>query len=72
MLLDAGADVNAQAGQHGSALQAALKRDHVDEALTKLLIDAGADVNAMDECHDKSCLHRDDRPDGELMSRGYS
>lgn len=65
MLLDAGADVNAQAGQHGSAMQAALKRNHIDEALVRLLIDARADVNALGKCHDKLC-RRDDRPDGAL------
>ena len=44
MLLDAGADVNAQGGEHGSALQAASFSGH--QRIVKMLLDAGADVNA--------------------------
>lgn len=44
MLLDAGADVNAQGGEYGNALQAALYRDN--EKVVKKLLSAGADVNA--------------------------
>ncbi|KAJ6197954.1 ankyrin repeat domain-containing protein [Bipolaris maydis] len=44
LLLDKGADVNAQGGQHGNALQAALARNH--EEIAMLLLDKGADVNA--------------------------
>ncbi|CAN9252515.1 unnamed protein product, partial [Alternaria alternata] len=43
LLLDKGADVNAQGGQHGNALQVASERGH--EAVVKLLLDKGADVN---------------------------
>jgi ankyrin repeat protein len=44
MLLEKGADVNAQGGYYGSALQAASARGH-NEVVT-LLLDKGADVNA--------------------------
>jgi ankyrin repeat protein len=44
MLLDKGADINAQSGQYGNALQAASSRGH--EAVVRLLLDKGADVNA--------------------------
>jgi ankyrin repeat protein len=44
LLLDKGADVNAQGGRYGNALQAASERG--DEAVVKLLLDKGADVNA--------------------------
>ncbi|RDW91705.1 hypothetical protein BP5796_02870 [Coleophoma crateriformis] len=43
-LLAAGADVNAQGGVYGNALQAASFRDH--EEIVKQLLAAGADVNA--------------------------
>ena len=44
VLIDAGADVNAQGGLHDNALQAASVRGH--EKVVQVLIDAGADVNA--------------------------
>jgi ankyrin repeat protein len=44
MLLDKGADVNAQGGDYGNALQAASSRGH--EVVVKILLDKGADVNA--------------------------
>jgi hypothetical protein len=44
VLLDKGANVNAQGGQHGKALNAASVRG--DEQVVKLLLDKGADVNA--------------------------
>jgi ankyrin repeat protein len=43
-LLDKGADVNAQCGGYGNALQAALEQGH--EAVVKTLLDKGADVDA--------------------------
>jgi hypothetical protein len=44
MLLDKGADVNAQGGEYRNALQAASVGDH--EQVVKMLLDNGADVNA--------------------------
>jgi len=44
LLLDGGADVNAQGGYYGNALQAASSNGK--EAVVKLLLDTGADVNA--------------------------
>jgi ankyrin repeat protein len=44
LLLDKGADVDAQGGRYGNALQAASSRGH--EAMVKLLLGKGADVNA--------------------------
>jgi ankyrin repeat protein len=44
LLLDRGANVNAQGGRYGSALQAALYGGH--ESVVRLLVERGADVNA--------------------------
>jgi ankyrin repeat protein len=44
MLLDGGADVNAQGGEYGNALQAASAGGH--EKAVRMLLDAGAEVNA--------------------------
>jgi hypothetical protein len=44
LLLDAGADVNAQGGEYGNALQAASYRGH--KQVVKTLLDKGAEVNA--------------------------
>ena len=44
LLLDAGADVNAQSRRYGNALQAASARGHYQ--VIKLLLEKGADVNA--------------------------
>ncbi|KAJ5514956.1 NACHT nucleoside triphosphatase [Penicillium fimorum] len=44
LLLDKGADVNAQGGEYGNALQGASQRGH--QEIIKLLLDKGADVNA--------------------------
>ena len=44
LLIDEGADVNAQGGEYGNALQAASFGG--DETIAKLLVDNGADVNA--------------------------
>ena len=46
MLLDKGADVNAQGGRYGSALQVASERGH--DQVVQMLLDKGADVNAQD------------------------
>ncbi|KAF2022452.1 hypothetical protein EK21DRAFT_83342, partial [Setomelanomma holmii] len=42
LLLDKGADVNAQGGEYGKALLAASARG--DEAVVKLLLDKGAEA----------------------------
>ncbi|KAF1966679.1 ankyrin, partial [Bimuria novae-zelandiae CBS 107.79] len=47
LLLDTGADVNAQGGEYGNALQAASERGH--KQVVKLLLNTGADVNAQGE-----------------------
>jgi ankyrin repeat protein len=44
LLVDKGADVNAQGGEYGNALQAASERGH--EQVVKTLLDKGANVNA--------------------------
>ena len=44
LLLDLGADVNAQDGDYGNALQAAVSGGN--EAVVRLLVDQGANVNA--------------------------
>ncbi|SLM38718.1 ankyrin repeat domain containing protein [Lasallia pustulata] len=41
-----GADVNAQGGEYGNALQAASERGH--DQVVRMLLDKGADVNAQD------------------------
>ncbi|KAG9206091.1 hypothetical protein G6514_004812 [Epicoccum nigrum] len=45
LLLDKGADVNAQSGHYGNALHAASEGGH--EQVVKMLLDKGADVNAL-------------------------
>ena len=44
LLLDKGADVNAQGGRYGNALYVASERGY--EQVVKLLLDKGADVSA--------------------------
>ena len=48
LLLDKGADINAQGGEYGNALQAASHRGH--ERVVKLLLDKGANVNYLGGC----------------------
>ena len=51
-LLEAGADVNAQGGNYGSALQAASYMGH--DAIVAPLLEAGADVNAQGGIYDNA------------------
>src|SRR4029434_11278628 len=44
VLLEKGADVNAQGGRYGNALHAASSRGH--EEVVRMLLEKGADVNA--------------------------
>ena len=44
LLLDNGADVNAQVGSRGNALRAAVRKDNIE--IVQLLLDRGAEVNA--------------------------
>ena len=44
MLLEHGADVNAQGGHYGNALQAACSGGH--DKIVQMLLEQGADVNA--------------------------
>ena len=44
LLIDRGADINAQGGIYGNALETAIMMDH--EAVVRLLINHGADVNS--------------------------
>ena len=44
MLLDKGADINAQGGENGNVSQAALSQGY--EKVVQILLDNGADVNA--------------------------
>jgi len=47
MLLDKGAEVNAQGGRYGNALNAASQRGH--EKVIQMLLDKGVEVNAQGE-----------------------
>ncbi|KAF1938914.1 ankyrin, partial [Clathrospora elynae] len=50
LLLDKGADVNAQGGRYGNALQAASARGH-EAAVVRMLLDKGANVNGQQGGH---------------------
>ncbi|CAG5158196.1 uncharacterized protein ALTATR162_LOCUS5032 [Alternaria atra] len=49
LLLDKGAEINAQSRRYGNALCAASQGDH--EAVVKMLLDKGAEVNAQGGCY---------------------
>ena len=49
LLIETGANVNAQGGNYGNALQAASFRGH--EKVVQLLLEKGADVNAQGDGH---------------------
>ena len=52
LLLDSGADVNAQSGRFGNALQAASIEDY--ENIVRLLLEKGTDVNAQSGEYDNA------------------
>jgi ankyrin repeat protein len=51
LLLDRGADINAQGGRYGNALQAAAAANYGSEGVVRLLLDRGADINAQGGCY---------------------
>ncbi|KAF2792532.1 hypothetical protein K505DRAFT_200028, partial [Melanomma pulvis-pyrius CBS 109.77] len=53
LLLDKGADINAQGAFCGNALQEASSRGH--EAVVKLMLDKDADVNAQGGYYGNAC-----------------
>ena len=52
MLLDKGADINAQGGGCGNALQAASYEGHQSLEVVKLLLDKGVDYNTKSGSYD--------------------
>ncbi|KAI1523713.1 Arp Ankyrin repeat [Pyrenophora tritici-repentis] len=65
MLLDNGADVNAQGGDYRNALQAASERGHTE--VVKLLLDKGADVNAQGGLHGNALQAASERGHAEVV-----
>ncbi|PWO20497.1 VPS9 domain protein [Pyrenophora tritici-repentis] len=65
MLLDNGADANAQGGDYGNALQAASERGHTE--VVKLLLDKGADVNAQGGLHGNALQAASERGHAEVV-----
>ena len=49
LLLDKGANINAQGGRYSNALYAASSEGY--EAIVRLLLDNGADINAQGGCY---------------------
>jgi hypothetical protein len=68
LLLDRGADVNAQGGYYGNALQAAAQRSG-NEATVRLLLDRGADVNAQGGCYGNALQAAAERSGNEATVR---
>ena len=64
-LLDNGADVNAQGGEYGNALQAAVSNGHIEAV--RLLLDKGADVNAQGGCYGNALQAAAERVNIEAM-----
>ncbi|KAI1523435.1 Arp Ankyrin repeat, partial [Pyrenophora tritici-repentis] len=65
MLLDNGADANAQGGDYRNALQAASERGHTE--VVKLLLDKGADVNAQGGLHGNALQAASERGHTEVV-----
>jgi hypothetical protein len=63
--VDAGADVNAEGGEYGYALQVASEDGH--EKMVRMLLDAGADVNA--EGGESMAMHC--RPHQQMVVRRW-
>jgi hypothetical protein len=56
MMLDKGADINAQGGAYGNALEAALVNDH--EPLVQMLFERGARLDLKDSIYGITSLSR--------------
>jgi hypothetical protein len=68
LLLDKGANINAQGGDYGTALQAAALRGH--QAVVQLLLDKGADINAQGGHYGtalQAALYREDQAVVQLL-----
>jgi hypothetical protein len=66
MLLDKGADVNAQGGLYGNALQAALEKG--DKEMATLLLDKGADINAQGGLYGNALQAASQKGDKEMAT----
>ncbi|SLM37709.1 ankyrin repeat domain containing protein [Lasallia pustulata] len=65
MLLDKGADVNAQGGRYGNALQAASERGN--NKVVQMLLDKGADVNAQGGRYGNALQAASERGNNEVV-----
>ena len=67
LLLEKGADINAQGGQYVNALQAALFHGH--EVIVKLLLEKGADVNAQGGLYGNALQAASHQENSKILSR---